>query len=77
VVVDASALWIAPPSADPFGVRNQRLVDTADRLEVVWAGLKAGGTWDTIHRARRAGLPIRFHRCEWSGSTPVRGARGV
>lgn len=77
-LIEAAAdLWIAPPCLDPYGARNQRLVDASDRLEVCWSGLHSGGTWDTIQRARRAGRRIRFHRFAWSGTTPPPSARGA
>lgn len=73
----AAACWVVPPSENPYFARDQALVDCADRLEVCWTGLRSGGTWDTIQRAQRAGLSIRFHHFAWSGRTPDGAAPGV
>lgn len=41
--------------------RNQKIVDSAD-LVVAFTEKDAGGTWDTIKRARRAGKPVKIIR---------------
>jgi phosphoribosylpyrophosphate synthetase len=44
-----------------YYARNQRIVDDSD-LVVAFTEKDRGGTWDTIKRARRAGLPVKIIR---------------
>ena len=42
-----------------YHARNQRIVDQSD-LVVAFTEKKTGGTWDTIKRARRKGIPVHI-----------------
>jgi hypothetical protein len=44
-----------------YHARNQRIVDASD-LVIAFTEKNTGGTWDTIKRARRAGLPVKIIR---------------
>lgn len=44
-----------------YYARNQKIVDDAD-LVVAFTEKDAGGTWDTIKRARKAGKPVKIIR---------------
>ena len=54
----AHETWICPPQPkklDGYGMRNQWIVDHADRMLVVTNGNRRGGTWDCIGRIAQAG----------------------
>lgn len=41
--------------------RNQKIVDKSDEL-VAFVVKETGGTWDTIKRAKKKGIPVRIIR---------------
>jgi hypothetical protein len=54
---DASTRWQATKR---YYARNQTIVDDSDRIIAFAAPDRAGGTEDTIRRAKRAGKPVEL-----------------
>ncbi|HEY8476385.1 MAG TPA: hypothetical protein VIN09_05920 [Chloroflexota bacterium] len=62
---------------EAYRSRNEAIARHCDLLVAVWAGFNAGGTYDTICRARAHGRPIRSIQLAPSGAPWRAGERGL